>query len=259
MNTCFAQCECRPKASQAVKRISVGPVFQKWRPDRRHFHRTSNWRVELVWVELKALDIAISRARRGALHWRPARGVSPQIWSGRWTSALMRIPEPSRTSREAGKVAARRTSPFFDHPMGWPRGTAVSPEFWPPHHHRSETERQDRKQLDAAAGRLSPNRHARGCTQGVREGRSVLVVENLPCEDGGLSGNIDDRLGRPRRKTMDRGRLPASERLFVSSLSHARASWPCLPIATRRPFPELALECSLAEPRRRQMLRRRSR
>jgi hypothetical protein len=53
-----------------------------------------------------------------------------------------------------------------------------------------------------AAARLSSNRHARSCTQGVPEGCSVLVVDNLPREDGCLPGDIDDRLGRPRRKTI---------------------------------------------------------
>jgi hypothetical protein len=53
-----------------------------------------------------------------------------------------------------------------------------------------------------AAARLSSNRHARSCTQDVPEGCGVLVVDNLPREDGCLPGDIDDRLARPRRKTI---------------------------------------------------------
>ena len=41
----------------------------------------------------------------------------------------------------------------------------------------------------------SPNRDARGRTQGVPEARGVLVVENLPRQDSGLPGDIDDGLG----------------------------------------------------------------
>ena len=102
------------------------------------------------------------------------------------------------------KSAPGRHSPLFDHPVGWPAVTALSPRFWQRRHRRfkSKAGRQDRMQQDGEAARLSSNRHARGCTQDVPEGRGVLVVDNLPREDGCLPGYIDDRLGRPRRKTI---------------------------------------------------------
>jgi hypothetical protein len=62
--------------------------------------------------------------------------------------------------------------------------------------------RQRATRSEATGGKrrvLSSNRHARGRAQGVPEARGVHVVENLPREDGGLPGNIEDWF-RPRRR-----------------------------------------------------------
>jgi hypothetical protein len=144
------------------------------------------------------------------------------------------------------KSAPGRHSPLFDHPVGWPAVTALSPRFWQRRHRRFESKagRQDRMQQDGEAARLSSNRHARGCTQGVPEGRGVLVVDNLPREDGCLPGYIDDRLARPRRKAIGFiwcrligigiavGWLPSGGFLFPayrvqSYLGRVRGSRPC--------------------------------
>jgi hypothetical protein len=58
------------------------------------------------------------------------------------------------------------------------------------------------KRTGCESARLSPDRHARGCTQGVSDACRILVVENLPREHSGLPRDIDDPLARLRRKTI---------------------------------------------------------
>ena len=73
----------------------------------------------------------------------------------------------------------------------------------------------------------------------------VLVVENRPREDGGLTGDIDDWLGRRRRKPIglyrvrpdrhrDRARLPALEIAAIASAKEgSRSSLSAIGITSR--------------------------